>query len=268
MKKLFILSFSSILLLTGCGATETLSCSYQTNANNGTTEVKYDIDHQDNEIKKVRITYNYDFDNDNNDTTNGNNTDVDVNDTDVNANARIGGNNTTDVTTGNNDNTGTDVTTGTTNGANNNNDTTNNNRNNNVGTNNNGITGYNNDNDDNDEIDGVGTGTDGTTNDTQIDDDGVVDGVIGSAIDTIVGGVTGIILDSAGLRDRHATVQNTYGNVAGFSVQNTNDANDNYKITYVIDYDTISDADLATFNLSRDLDDMRDNYVNQGFTCK
>ena len=62
MRKLFILSCASILLLTGCGATETLSCSYQTNANNGTTEVKYDIDHQDNEIKKVRITYNYDFD--------------------------------------------------------------------------------------------------------------------------------------------------------------------------------------------------------------
>ena len=31
MKKLFILSFASILLLTGCGATETLSCSYQNN---------------------------------------------------------------------------------------------------------------------------------------------------------------------------------------------------------------------------------------------
>ena len=39
-------------------------------------------------------------------------------------------------------------------------------------------------------------------------------------------------------------------------------------VTYVIDYDTISDNDLARFNLSRDLDTMRDNYVNQGFTCK
>jgi len=117
-------------------------------------------------------------------------------------------------------------------------------------------------------VDGVGTGTDGTTNDTHIDDDGVVDGVVGSVIDTIVGGVTGIILDSAGLRDRHADVQNTYGNVNGFSVQNTNDANDNYTVTYVIDYDTISDADLAGFNLTRSLDDMRTNYVNQGFTCK
>ena len=32
MKKLFVLSFASILLLTGCGATETLSCSYEANA--------------------------------------------------------------------------------------------------------------------------------------------------------------------------------------------------------------------------------------------
>ena len=137
------------------------------------------------------------------------------------------------------------------------------------------MTTYNNDNttnngnkDNNNHTDGVGTGTDGTTNDTQIDDDGVIDGVVGSAIDTIVGGVTDIILDSAGLRDRHATVQNTYGNVNGFSVQNTTDNNDNYMVTYVIDYDTISDNDLARFNLSRDLDTMRDNYVNQGFTCK
>ena len=214
MKKLFILSFASVLLLTGCGATETLSCSYKNNATNGTTRVTYDIDHENDEIKKVRITYNYDFDNN---TTNN----------DVNNN---------NMTNGNND-------------VNGNNATNNNNGNNN-------------------QIDGVGTGTDGTTNDTQIDDDGIIDGVVGSAIDTIVGGVTGIILDSAGLRDRHATVQNTYGNIAGFSVQNTNDVDNNYRVTYVIDYDTISDDDLARFNLSRDLDSMRNNYVNQGFTCK
>lgn len=202
MKKIFILSFASILLLTGCGATETLSCTYKNTANNITTKVSYDIDHEQDEIKKVRITYDYDFDNDN---------------------------------------------------MNNNN------------TNNNGTNGNNNN---NNEIDGVGTGTDGTTNDTQQDDDGIIDGIVGSAIDTIVGGVTGIILDSAGIRDRHATVQNTYGNITGFSVQNTNDVDNNYKVTYVIDYDTISDDDLARFNLSRDLDTMRDNYVNQGFTCK
>ena len=68
MKKLFILSFASILMLTGCGATETLSCSYQNTANNGSTKIKYDIDHEEDEIKKVRITYDYNFtmNNDNN----------------------------------------------------------------------------------------------------------------------------------------------------------------------------------------------------------
>ena len=212
MKKLFVLSFSSILLLTGCGATETLSCSYSNTANNGSTNVTYDIDHEADEIKKVRITYNYDFNNDNNNTGNDND----------------GTNNTND---------------------------------------NNRITGDATDNGDN-HMDGVGTGTDGTTNDTYRDDDGVVDGVVGSVIDTIVGSVTGIILDSAGLRDRHANVQNTYGNINGFSVQNTNNTDNNYKVTYVIDYDTISDTDLAKFNLSRNLNDIRNNYVNQGFTCK
>ena len=254
MKKLFILSFASILMLTGCGATETLSCSYQNTANNGSTKIKYDIDHEEDEIKKVRITYNYDFNNDNNNGNNGTNGTNGNNDTSTANNARIGGNNTGTTTNGMNG----DIT------------NTNDMNGNNNGTNgNNGITGYTTDTNNNDNHkDGVGTGTDGTTNDTQIDDDGVIDGVVGSAIDTIVGGVTDIILDSAGLRDRHATVQNTYGNVNGFSVQNTTDNNDNYMVTYVIDYDTISDNDLARFNLSRDLDTMRDNYVNQGFTCK
>jgi hypothetical protein len=235
MKKIFILSFASMLLLTGCGATETLSCTYRTDANNGSSEIKYDIDYQENEVKKVRITYDYDFDNNNN---MNNNTRV--------ADSNVSGTVDTDGMTDNEtitDNTN-DMTNNTTG-----NDSTNNVRNKR-------------------EIDGVGTGTDGTTNDTQMDDDGIIDGVVGSAIDTIVGGVTSIILDSAGLRDRHATVQNTYGNVNGFSVQNTNDADNNYTVTYVIDYDTISDDDLDKFNLSRDLDEMRDNYVNQGFTCK
>jgi len=116
--------------------------------------------------------------------------------------------------------------------------------------------------------DGVGTGTDGTTNDNFPDNDGVIDGIVGSAIDSIINSVTDSILDIAGLRDRHANVQNTYGNITGFSVQNTNDTTDNdYRVTYVIDYDSISDADLATLNLSRDIDTLRSSYTTQGFTC-
>ena len=119
------------------------------------------------------------------------------------------------------------------------------------------------------DIDGVGTGTDGTTNDTQIDNDGIIDGIVGSAIDTIIGGITDTILDIAGIRDRHANVQNTYGNMPGFSVQNTDDMTDNdYTVTYVIDYDMMSDDDLVTLNLSRDIDTLKSNYISQGFTCR
>ena len=74
-------------------------------------------------------------------------------------------------------------------------------------------------------------------------------------------------MDVAGLKDRHATVQNRYGNIAGFSVQNTTDTDNNYMVTYVIDYDTISDTDLGTLNLSRNIDTLRDNYTKQGYTC-
>lgn len=193
MKKYLLLSAVSILLLTGCGAgaTDTLSCTNETTNGNLTTKISYAIDYQNQDVKKVRITYDY-------------NQDV-VNDTDNNGN---------------------------------------------------------------DDIDGVGTGTDGTTNDTQRDDDGIIDGVIGSAIDTIIGATTDVILDVAGIRDRHTTVQNTYGNINGFSVQNTTDDDNHYRVTYVIDYDTITDDDLATLNLDRDIDSLRNSYTSQGFTCK
>ena len=259
MKKIIILSLASVFMLTGCGATETLSCSYKNNANNGTTSVTYDIDHEGNEVKKVRITYDYKFNNVNNNNNNDlaaynqddNNDNVTMNDR---TNANTSNRNDTRNTTGNNNG-----------GVDNSNNLDGNSNTNTNGTNNNdNITTYNN----NNQIDGVGTGTDGTTNDSNVDNDGVVDGIVGSAIDVIVGSVTGIILDSAGLRDRHATVQNTYGNVNGFSVQNTTDTNDNYMVSYVIDFDTISDTDLANLNFSRELDSMRTNYVNQGFTCK
>jgi len=194
MKKLLVLSVALMFTLTGCGmgATDTMSCTYENVSGNLTTKITYSIDHVENEVKKLKVTYDY-------------HTDI-INDTDGD---------------GNND------------------------------------------------IDGVDTGTDGTTSDTQIDEDGIVDGIVGSAIDSIINGVTGVILDVAGLRDRHSTVQNTYGNIAGFSVQNTNDVTDNnYHVTYIIDYDTISDDDLNTLNLSRDIDSLRNNYVSQGFTCK
>lgn len=190
MKKILILSIISLLILTGCGTTKTMSCKYTNTSNGITTNMKYNVDYDKNEVKKVRITYDYVQDNK-----------VDT------------------------------------------------------------------DNDGKKDIDGVNTGTDGTTNDTQKDKDGIIDGMIGSAIDKIIGGVTDTILDVAGLKERHTTVQNQYRNIKGFSVQNTTDTNNNYKVTYVIDYDTISDTDLNTLGLARDIDILRDNFTAQGYTC-
>ena len=194
MKKKIFLGIISLSLLTGCGATKTMTCSYKnTNtSNNITTEMKYDIDYnkKNEEIKKVRITYNY----------------MQENKIDT-------------------------------------------------------------DNDGKKDIDGVNTGTDGTTNDTQIDKDGIIDGMLGNAIDKVIGGVTDTILDVAGLKDRHVAVQNQYRNINGLSIQNTTDTDNNYRVSYVIDYDYISDSDLQTLNLSRDLSVLRNKFSSLGYTC-
>ena len=184
MKKILMLS---VLLvgLTACtlSKTKTLTCSYANTYNGLTSKIKYDIDHEDNEIKKIHVTYNY----------------------------------MQDTTTS--------------------------------------------------QMDGVGTGTDGTTNDTQPDNDGIVDGIVGNAIDVIVNGVTSTILDISGLRSRHSNIQSTYGNMNGFSYQNTTDVDNNYIVTYVIDFDNMTDSDINSLNFDRDLDTVRDTYTNQGFTC-
>jgi hypothetical protein len=189
MKKKVLFLLIAIFLMTGCGvgATDTLSCSYETVTNDLSTRMIYNIDYEGTDVKKVRITYKY----------------------------------------------------------------------NQVNT----I-------DENQEMDGVGTGTDGTTNDTQLDNDGIIDGVVGSTLDNIISGVTDVILDISGIRERHASIQNTYANTPGFSVQNVNDIDNTYTVTYVIDYDTITDNDLAGLNLSRNIDVLRGNYTSQGFTCK
>ena len=207
MKKYFILAIFGVFMLTGCdiGTTKTMSCTYKNTSGNLTSKMTYKIDHQGNDVKKVRISYDYHMD----ENTEMNNT---------------GTNNSTNDNSSNNNNTN--------------------------------------------QMDGIGTGTDGTTNDTQADNDGIIDGVVGSAIDSVIKGVTDTILDISGLRDRHANVQNMYGNINGFSVQNTSDTTDNnYHVTYVIDFDTISDNDLNTLNLSKDFDTLKRNYTSQGFTC-
>ena len=192
MKKIIMLS-SLLVALTACSLskTKTLSCNY-TNVTNGlTSKITYDIDHEGNEVKKIRVMYDYTQDTVN--TTN-----------DMNGNTNI---------------------------------------------------------------DGVGTGTDGTTTDTQPDNDGIVDGIVGDTFDAIINGVTGTILDISGLRSRHRMIQDQYANTNGFSYQNTTDVDNNYSVTYVIDFDNMTDNDINGMTFDRDLSTLRNMYTNQGFTC-
>ena len=121
-----------------------------------------------------------------------------------------------------------------------------------------------------DHVDGVGTGTDGTTEDedTDTEDDGIVDGVVGEALDDVVGGVVDGILDIAGIRTRHNERFGTYTNTEGFTTMvDSNDDND-YKVTYTYDLEKLSDNDITTFGISRDLDTLKSGYTNRGITCK
>ncbi len=187
MKKIIMLS-SLLIALSACSLskTKTLSCTY-TNVTNGlTSNITYDIDHEGDEVKKIRVMYDYR---------------EDINNTIL------------------------------------------------------------------DNTDGIGTGTDGTTTDTQLDNDGIVDGVVGSVFDSLVNGVTSTILDISGLRSRHRMIQDEYANTNGFSVLNTTDVDNNYSVTYVIDFDNMTDNDINGMNFNRDLATLRTTYTNQGFTC-
>ena len=119
------------------------------------------------------------------------------------------------------------------------------------------------------DIDGAETGTDGVTSDNgDVDNNEIIDGVVGNAIDSVINAVSDAVLDIIQLQDRHANVQNMYGNINGFYVQNTTNSDDNhYTVTYVIDFDEISDDDLISLNISRNFDDLYSQYIRQGFTC-
>lgn len=116
--------------------------------------------------------------------------------------------------------------------------------------------------------DGVGTGTDGTTDDTDKDSDGVIDGVVGETLDDVVTGVTDTILDIAGIKTRHNTRFGTYTNIEGFTTKIDSDNDDDYRVTYTYDLDKLSDANITTFGINKDLNTQKNNLTNQGLTCK
>lgn len=119
-------------------------------------------------------------------------------------------------------------------------------------------------------VDGVGTGTDGTTDDdaTDTDDDGIVDGVVGEALDDVVSGIANGILDIAGIRTRHDARFGSYANTEGFTTTIDSDNDMDYKVTYTYDLDKLSDTDITTFGISRDFKTLRNGYTDRGMTCK
>ena len=122
-----------------------------------------------------------------------------------------------------------------------------------------------------DDTDGVNADSDGITaeenanNESNSDD--VVDGVVGDTIDGAIDGVTDTILDIAGIKDTYENQVNSYDGIEGFSYKVDTDNDNEYKIIYRIDFEKISDNDLARFNLDRDLDTTRTNYEDLGYTC-
>lgn len=134
------------------------------------------------------------------------------------------------------------------------------------------------------QIDGIGTGTDGTTEDgvedetndnttdgvienNKQDNDGIVGGIVGDATDMLIGGVYNTILDISGLKDRHTNDMNTT-NIEGFTSSVENNTNNSYKVVYDLDLTKISDDDINRFNVDRSYTTLRNNYTNQGLTCK
>lgn len=131
---------------------------------------------------------------------------------------------------------------------------------------------YNQDNTNN-GIDGLNADTDGldetdNNNNNNLDADDVIDGVVGDVIDEAVEGVRETILDIAGIKNRYENQLSMYDNIKGFSYEVDVDNNTEYKITYRIDMDKISDDDLNNFNVTRDLTGIRENYEAMGYTCK
>lgn len=116
--------------------------------------------------------------------------------------------------------------------------------------------------------DGVGTGTDGTTSDKDPDSNGIVDGVVGEALDDVVTGVTDTILDISGIKTRHNTRFGSYTNTEGFTIKIDNDNDNDYTVTYTYDLTKLTDTDITNFGISRDFNTLKKTYTDRGLTCK
>ena len=61
MKKIlmFLSVTGVVLLLSGCGTNEMLTCTDEVTSNGMTTRTRYDIEYKDNEVKHLKMTYHY-----------------------------------------------------------------------------------------------------------------------------------------------------------------------------------------------------------------
>lgn len=120
-----------------------------------------------------------------------------------------------------------------------------------------------------DYTDGINTGTDGTTSDntTNTDNNGVVDGAVGDALDDVIGGIYNTILDLSGIKDRFTNQMNNT-NITGFTSKVEDNTNNSYRVIYDLDLTKISDADIGKFNVNREYETLKNTYSNQGLTCK
>lgn len=120
-----------------------------------------------------------------------------------------------------------------------------------------------------DHKDGVGTGTDGTTSDDNTtNDNDIIGGTIGEALDDVVDGTVDGILDIAGIKTRHNTRFGTYTNTNGFTTNIDVDNDTNYKVVYTYDLSKLSDTDITTFGINKNFATYKANLANRGFTCK
>lgn len=197
MKKSLIV-LAALAVLSGCGMNEKTTCTNENKVGNITSKVTYEIEHKNNDVKKVILTYDYR----------------------------------------------------------------------------------------DDHTDGVGTGTDGTTKDKEdnnttnndnkndnttkapTDNDGLIGGVTGEALDDIVTGAADGILDIAGIKRTHNNKISTYSSIKGVTTKVDVDNENDYKITYTYDLKQLSDSDITSLGINKDYTTLKNNYTSRGLTCK
>ena len=100
------------------------------------------------------------------------------------------------------------------------------------------------------------------------DSNGIVDGVVGEALDDVVTGVTDTILDISGIKTRHNTRFGSYTNTEGFTAKIDNDNDNDYTVTYTYDLTKLTDTDITNFGINRDFNTLKKTYTDRGLTCK